>query len=252
LSNNHKKELMKRFIFAISILILTMSVWVSCQPDEDVLNIPPTDVVLDPDSIDQPTDTIVQPPDTLLTELGGFGPFNIGSQWTYWSFTTSIDDVTGIVDTISYDFTVSSLSDTIINHKQYYRYSGGRFQRKEGNQYYKLWYNSFENEWVEEKYLDLDLAQGATWKSDTFQLPIPTVPVYNRYTLFIKDSTMTIDGITYEHVAKVGLMKMGVGNPDNMIAPQTYYFALGVGLIKFEEPQFMGSNAKTLLEYEVF
>jgi len=207
--------------------------------------------VPDPSDTEVPISTILAI-DTSHTDIGGFGPFNIGSYWTRRHRDYVIDDVTGLSTTFIDDTTTRTIvSEILIDTTLYMMKDNGSFYYTNNGRHTVSFYST-DSLFVTKVYLDLNLQVGDTMSVDTTFFDTSQGAPFDYYTdVLIFDFYDIIDIAENRYGAITQKWRIYQGNTSGMPIDRKIYEE-GIGLTYHDlGPMLNSCEFYSLLDYLV-
>lgn len=231
--------------FAIFIFLI-ISIW-SCDP---------TGLVIEDHQLRSlegrmlPNGADTSPQDTvLLTEQGPFGPFGVGSFWTYVSRSISCSDVPPFTcDTSIYSWTVKNEKDTIFLGGQWLGQEG-KWRRMKNKKYQFLATSKsdFEDGILLKTYLNLNIEEGQYWY-DTLHLT--GSPFLEGKQMLYRYKYQWLDNdklkVTEYHSTPFNIPGQPIYG-----GPETIVYQMGIGVIGGGAPRFNGHYSFSLDTFHI-
>ena len=235
----------------IFITFISTFIFYSCSKENNVIS----------DEIEQPVNNEVQ------AEIGEYAPFYLNSFWEYKYAVLHIDDVvipgdtTTRVDSSFYFRRYEVMADTLIYEKPHHvvrvdHFSDANFQTSSSgnNAYYRFENNAYYVN--NQKYLDMNLAVGESWNTDTTASEYPGGIIQNfmQFTIHDKNASIVVNNESYNNVVIVSSCNYakleGQDRFDCDYAKYNYY-AKGVGLVHDRLQVPFIDHATDLLNYQI-
>lgn len=255
------------------LLLICLTILVSCSKMEDE-----TPIVLEEDlpmEAEAMEDTTVVASDTTYIEYGEYGPFGVGSTWSYrYVHHTSSDmvvenDSVPPSDSSFYFYKIENEKDTIVDGlqliKQSRKFYHNNFEEEpyqvnysylhiSGGKHYSASVN--EGEILLQKYFDSNAVIGYEWVNDTIVSEtnnMGTVYSIPRYKIADKYPSFEVDGVVYKDVVKIIPNNTDIiqGQVHNIPSLVDMYYAKGVGFIFYDHYPPAQRKQSKLLSYEI-